>query len=139
MASSACRCASTSAVTGSHFRPPAERCCPGYPPTRGHRYGTGIPRTTFTGDSHHHTAVGLSRAIRTPSCMLSASRLSRYGCPAGPRTAHPRCLSPVLTAESPQPVSVIRGQWVQPDTADLPLRSNAGSATYGCGYLPPVQ
>ncbi len=133
MASSACRCASTSAVTGSPFPAPGWTLLSGISPHAATGDGTGIPRTTFTGDSHHHTAVGVITGNPDTTGILSASRLSPLRLPCrATRTAHPRCLSHGLHL-IPQPVSVIRGQRVQPDTADLPLRSNAWQCRYGCG------
>ena len=60
---------------------------------------------------------GLSRAIRTPSCILSASRLSPLRLPLqGHELRIPAAFHTAFTTESPQPVSIIRGQRVQPDT-----------------------
>lgn len=79
--------------------------------------GTGIPRTTFTGDSHHHTAVRIITG--NPDAILhviSQQTLSVTAALQGHELRIPAAFHPSFTTESPQPVSVIRGQWVQPDT-----------------------
>lgn len=79
--------------------------------------GTGIPRTTFTGDSHHHTAVRIITG--NPDTILhiiSQQALSVTAALQGHELRIPAAFHPSFTTESPQPVSVIRGQWVQPDT-----------------------
>ena len=139
MASSACRCASTSAVTGSPFPAPGWTLLSGIsthtrPPVMAPGFhGRPSPAILTT-----TPLSGLSRAIRTPSCILSASRLSPLRLPC--RATN--CASPLpftrpspLNPRSPFPSSEVSGFSQIP--ADLPLRSNAGSATYGCGYLRP--
>ena len=80
--------------------------------------GTGIPRTTFTGNSHHHTAVRIITG--NPDAILhiiSQQALSVTAALQGHELRIPAAFHPSFTTESPQPVSVIRGQWVQPDTS----------------------
>ena len=72
---------------------------------------------TFTGNSHHHTAVRIITG--NPDTILhiiSQQALSVTAALQGHELRIPAAFHPSFTTESPQPVSVIRGQWVQPDT-----------------------
>nr|BCT74091.1 hypothetical protein [Escherichia coli] len=80
--------------------------------------GSGIPRTTFTGDSYHHTAVRIITG--NPDTILhiiSQQALSVTAALQGHELRIPAAFHPAFTTEAPQPVSVIRGQRVQPDTS----------------------
>ncbi len=112
---------------------------------------SGIPRTTFTGDSHHHTAVGIITG--NPDAILhiiSQQALSVAAALQGHELRIPAALHPAFTAESPQSVSVIRGQWIQPDTGGLAvtvkrrqchirLRIFAPRCNKPCRTVPPGQ
>ena len=73
--------------------------------------GTGIPRATFTGDSYHHTTVGVITG--NPDAILhiiSQKALSVTAALQGHELRIPTAFHTAFTTESPQPVSVIRGQ-----------------------------
>ncbi len=108
MASSACRCASTSAVTGSPFPAPAGRCYPGYPHAATGD-GTGIPRTTFTGNSHHHTAVRIITG--NPDAILHIISQQALSVTAALQATN--CASPLpFTRPSPlNPAARFRHPW----------------------------
>ncbi|CNU91434.1 Uncharacterised protein [Salmonella enterica subsp. enterica serovar Bovismorbificans] len=138
-ASSACRCARISAVTGSPFPAPGCTLLSGISPhTLPPVMATGFHGRPSPAIRTTTPLSGFSRAIRTPSCMLPASRLSplRLPCRAtNCASSLPFTRPSPVNPRSPAPSSVVSGFSQIP--ADLPLRSNAGSATYGCGYLRP--